>query len=147
MRPKGHVGYPRGTRPPSSIVELSTCPVFDHREKGTFKVYPWLPRMLFKGQACYPQGTRPTSSIIESSTHPISSRKRNFQSPPLDAPCPHQESCGLSRGTWPLSSIIKSSSHTVFDHCEKGTLKVCPYLRCVLFKGYAGYSQETQTTS
>ena len=100
MLPKGHVGYLRGTWPPSLIVELSTCPVFDHCEKGTFKVYPWMRHMLFKCHADNPYGTRPPSSIVESSTRPVSLRKRNFQSLPLDAPRAHQGSCGLSIGNY-----------------------------------------------
>ena len=101
---KGHVGYPRETRPPSSIIESSTCPIFDHRDEGTFKVYPWLRRVLLKGHAGYPRGTRPPSSIVEPSTRPVSSRKRNFQSLPLDAPRAPQGSCGLSTGN--LASIF-----------------------------------------
>ena len=100
MLPKSHVHCPRGTRHPSSIVESSTCPVFNHCKKGTFKVYPWLRRMLLKGHAGSPRGTGPPSSFVESSTRPVSSRKGNFQSRPLNAPRAHQESCGLSTGNW-----------------------------------------------
>ena len=139
MLPNGHVGYPRGTQPPSSIVKSSTCPVFEHCQKGTFKVYPWLRRVLFKGHACYPRGTRPPSSIVKSSTRPVSSQKRIFQSLPLNEPCAPQGSCGLSMGTRPLSSIIESIMRPVFNHREKGTLKVCPWMSRVLFKGHAGY--------
>ena len=69
--PKGHEDCPLGTRPLSSIIESSTRPVFDHREKGTLKVCPWLRHVLFKGHAGDPRETRPPSAIIESSTSPV----------------------------------------------------------------------------
>ena len=42
-----------------------------HRGKGTFRVCPWMRRMLTKGHVGCPRGTRPLSSIIESSTRPV----------------------------------------------------------------------------
>ena len=42
-----------------------------HRGKGTFRVCPWIRRVLTKGHVGCPWGTRPLSSIIESSTRPI----------------------------------------------------------------------------
>ena len=71
MLPKGYMGYPRGTPPPSKIVESSTYPVFDHCKKVTFNVYFYLRRVLFKDYMGYPGGTQPQSSIVESSTFTI----------------------------------------------------------------------------
>ena len=106
MLSKSLVGYLFGTGPLSSITESSTCPVFNYRETGTFKVYPWLWHMLLKGHAGYLRSTLPSSSIIKSSTHPVSSRKRNFQSPPLDSPLASHGSYGLSAG----------NSASIFSH-------------------------------
>ena len=38
--PKGHVDFPQGSRPLSSIIESSMYPVFDYCENGTLKVTP-----------------------------------------------------------------------------------------------------------
>ena len=85
--PKGHLGCPRGTRPPSSIVESSTRPVFDHRGKETLRVYPWMCCVLPKGHVAYPGGPWLLLSIVEPSTFTVfvASRKELSKSP-LDAP-------------------------------------------------------------
>ena len=42
-----------------------------HRGKVTFRVYPWMRRVLPKGHVGCPRGTRPLCSIIESSMRPV----------------------------------------------------------------------------
>ena len=82
--PKGHLGCPWGTRPPSSIIESSTRPVIDHRRKETLRVYPWLCCMLPKGHVAYPEGPWLLLSIVEPSTFTIfiASRKELSKSTP-----------------------------------------------------------------
>ena len=143
MLSKGHVGCPRGTRPVSSIIESSTRPVFDHREKGTLKVYPWLRRVLFKGPTRYPRETRPPSSIVESSTCPVFDHrvKGTFRVYPWMHRVLAKGHLGCPRGTRPPSSIIESSTSTrpVFDHRGKETLRVYPWMCCVLPKVHVAY--------
>ena len=112
---KGHVGCPRGTRPLSSIIESSTRPVLDHREKGTLKVYPWLRHILFKGHAGYAREIRPPSSIIESSTCPVFDHyeKGTFKVYPWLRLVLFKGSAGYPRGSRPPSSIVESSTRPV----------------------------------
>ena len=176
MLPKGHVGYLRGTWPPSSIVESSTCPVLDHcemglskstpdytacsskimriiradlglhlqssnqvlalsyRGKGTFRVCPWMRRVLTKGHVGCPRGTRPLPSIIKSSRCPVFDHreKGTFKVYPWLSRVLFQGYAGYPRETWPPSSIIESSTCPVFDHRGRGTFRVYPWMRRVL---------------
>ena len=89
MLPKGHLGCPRGTRPPSSIVESSTRPVFDHHGKETLRVYPWMCCMLLKGHVAYPGGPWLLLSIVEPSTFTVfvALRKELSKSAPRCTAC------------------------------------------------------------
>ena len=116
-----------------------------HRGKGTFRVYPWMRRVLTKGYVDCPRGTWPLSSIIKSSTHPVIDHRKKGTLKVYHwlRRVLFQGHAGYPQETWPPSSIIESSTCPVFDHHENGTFKVYPWLRCVLFKGHAGYPRGT----
>ena len=120
-----------------------------HRGKGTFKVCPWMRRVLTKGHVGCPRGTRSVSSIIKSSTHPVINHpeKGILKVYPWLRRVLFKGHAGCPRETRPPSSIIESSTCPVFDHREKGTFKVYPWLPRVLFKGHAGYLRGTRPSS
>ena len=127
---KGHAGYPREPRPLSSIIESSTCPVFDHRGKGTFRVYPWMHRVLPKGHLGCPWGTRPPSSIVESSTRPVfdDRGKETLRVYPWMCCMLPKGYVAYPGGPWLLRSIVEPSTFTIFVSSRKELSKSTP--RC-----------------
>ena len=89
-----------------------------HRGKGTFRVSPWMRRMLTKGHVGCLRGTRPLSSIIESSTRPVIDHcgKRTLKVYPWLRRILFKGHAGYPRETRPPSSIIELSTCLVFDH-------------------------------
>ena len=107
-----------------------------NRGKGTFKVYPWMRRVLPKGQVGCPWGTQPQSSIIELSMRPVFDHreKGTLKVYPWLRRVLFKGYAGYPRETQPISLSI--STYTVFEYHRKATFRVYPYICRVLPKGH-----------
>ena len=99
-----------------------------YRGKGTFRVYPWMSRVLPKGHVGCLGGTQPLSSIIELSMRPVFDHreKGTLKVYPWLRRILFKGYAGYPRETQPLSSIIESSTCPVLGHRGKETFRVYP---------------------